>query len=147
MSKVTAYYHIVFCTKYREMTINPIYEEDLYRFITHQVKSMRSDMLRIGGIANHIHMLINLSPTIALANLMQKVKGLSSGMMKGDSRFPYFIGWAEDYYASTLSPSHRNSVRDYIINQKVHHQQRNLDDEFIRMYRFADLPYDERDLR
>ena len=76
MSKVTAYYHIVFCTKRREMTIPLAYKEDLYRFIWKEIKDLKCDLIRIGGIQNHVHILLNLHPTVALATLMQNIKCL-----------------------------------------------------------------------
>ncbi len=79
MSKVSALYHIVFCTKYREMTLTDSYLEDVYRFIWSEVKKQKCTLLRIGGIANHVHMLVELNPTTALASFMRAIKSDSSG--------------------------------------------------------------------
>lgn len=57
MSYVNALYHVVICTKYRRKTINPVYEEDLYRFLWKMIEKDNCKLLRIGGIENHIHML------------------------------------------------------------------------------------------
>ena len=89
MSKVTAYYHN---------------KEDVYRFIWKEIQKLNCKLLRIGGIQNHVHMLINLHPSVALARLMQNVKGRSSTWMGDDLRFKNFKGWAADYYACTISP-------------------------------------------
>ena len=70
MSKVVAYYHIVFCTKRREMTIPLQYKEDVYRFIWKIVSENKSKLIRIGGIQNHIHIFLDLHPTVALANIV-----------------------------------------------------------------------------
>ncbi len=74
MSKVKALYHIVFCTKRRQMTISETHSEDVYRFIWNIIKESRSKLLRIGGIQNHIHLLIDLNPSIALSSLMRDIK-------------------------------------------------------------------------
>ena len=79
MSKVAAYYHIVFCTKRQEMTIPLQYKEDVYRFIWKVISDSKCTLIRIGGIQNHVHILLNLHPTVALANLIQSIKSLSSG--------------------------------------------------------------------
>ena len=147
MSKVTAYYHIVFCTKAREMTIPLSYKEDVYRFIWSEIKKHKCDLLRIGGIQNHVHMLINLHPTMALAKLMQEIKSRSSAWMNADARFVGFRGWADDYYACTISPELRYRVCEYIRNQEMHHKVTAVDDEFSDMYRYADIEYDSRDLK
>ena len=67
MSKVTALYHIVFCTRCRRMSIPLEYKEDLYRFIWKEcTDEFNSKLLRIGGIQNHVHLLVNLHPSVSL---------------------------------------------------------------------------------
>lgn len=146
MSKVTAYYHIVFCTKAREMTIPRTNREDLYRFIWKVIKENNCELIRVGGIQNHIHIFLNLHPTVALATLMQKIKGTSSVWMQSDNRFPSFRGWAKDYFACTLAPDGKAAMIEYIKNQETHHLGHPVKDEFAGMYRYADLDFDERDM-
>ena len=146
MSKVTAYYHIAFCTKSREMTIPMQYREDVYRFIWSEIKKLDCYLLRIGGIQNHVHMLVNLHPSVSLSTLMQNIKGRSSHWMNSDARFGHFRGWAVDYYACTISPEQKNSVIEYIKGQPEHHRIHPVDTELESMYRYAELNYDERDL-
>ncbi len=146
MSKYTAYYHIVFCTKERKMTIPLELKEDIYRVIWKILTDNNCKLLRIGGIQNHIHMLINLHPSIALSALMQKIKGATSSWMHTDPRFTLFEGWARDYFACTLSLENKDAVIEYIKNQETHHLTNPLDDEFRRLYRYAGLNYDTRDM-
>ena len=147
MSKVAAYYHIVFCTKRREMTIPLQYKEDVYRFIWKIISDSKCRLVRIGGIQNHIHILLDLHPNVALSNLIQSIKSLSSGWMAGDSRFMHFDGWASGYFASTVSPEERPKVIEYIKNQESHHLNHQFDDEVKRLYMAAAVEYDDRDMR
>lgn len=147
MSKVNALYHIVFCTKKRKMTIPLEYAEDLYRFIWKEISTTGSHLIRIGGIQNHLHLLIDLHPSVALAELMRNIKGRSSVWMQSDSRFPKFTGWAAEYFASTLSPEAKNAVINYIKEQRTHHLGMHLDKEVEEMYRYAGLHYDPRDMQ
>lgn len=147
MSKVKALYHIVFCTKGRRMTIPLEHREDLYRFIWRKIVDSQCKLLRIGGIQNHIHILLDLHPTVALADLVKNVKGTSSAWMKTDSRFKLFEGWASEYYGCSVSPETSGKVCDYIKNQEYHHLGTSTDDELVDMYRYAELYYDDRDLR
>jgi len=146
MSKVTAYYHIVFCTKSREITIPLEHCEHLYRFIWKIVTDLKCNLLRIGGIQNHIHMLVNLHPSVPLAKLMQDVKGRSSTWMKSDCRFINFNGWAAEYYGCTISPEQKHAVIEYIKGQVIHHHGEPVNDELTGMYRYAGLTYDNRDM-
>lgn len=146
MSKVQAFYHIVFCTKNREKTIPTSAKEDLYRFIWKQIESKKCKLLRIGGIENHIHILLELHPTVALSTLMKDIKSTTSGWLKSDIRFPYFGGWATGYFAATVENGSKGKVIQYIKNQPEHHSVVSLDDEFRRLYFYAGMTYDERDL-
>lgn len=146
MSKVTAYYHIVFCTKYRGKTIPMHLREDLYRVIWKIITDKRSRLIRIGGVEDHVHMLINLHPSVALSELMQAVKGGSSTWMSNDPRFIRFTGWAADYYAGTISPEVRDNVIEYIKGQEQHHCRKSLKDELVELYQLAGLKYYDRDM-
>lgn len=141
MSKVSALYHIVFCTKKREMSIPEAYFTDLYTIIWSIVKKSGSRLIRIGGISNHLHLLVSLHPSVCLADLVRDIKSISAAWMKDDPRFRSFIGWAREYYAATISNDAVGNVVNYINNQKEHHAAHNLDDEFNRLYRWAGLTY------
>ncbi len=147
MSHVSAYYHVVFCTKERRMTIPLQYRKDVYRFIWKELEAKKCTLLRIGGISNHVHMLINLNPTVALSSLIKDVKSRASGWMQKDDRFPEFEGWGREYYAATVSPQHKESVINYINNQLQHHLGSSIDDELWQIHQQAGLVYDDRHLR
>lgn len=146
MSKVLAYYHIVFCTKGREKTIPLNLRTDLYRFIWNEINEMKCTLIRIGGISNHLHLLIALHLSVSLSDLVKNIKGRSSGWLNRDPRFPDFRGWARDYFASTISPDVKPRVIEYINGQEEHHKVTNIDDEFRKLYSYAGLQYDSRDM-
>ena len=146
MSKVLALYHIVFCTRYRKLTLPDELREEVYRFIWAEIKKHKCHLVRIGGIENHIHMLVELNPDEKLSTLMRDIKANSSGWLHRDERFRYFEGWAREYFAVTINPNSRASVVDYINAQVEHHRTRNFNDELEEMYRMAGVSFDERDL-
>lgn len=147
MSKTTAYYHVVFCTKAREMTIPLEHCEHLYRFLWKEIRGLNCTLLRIGGIQNHVHMLVNLNAMVPLAKLVQNCKTRSSVWLKNDERFPHFNGWSEGYFACTLAPDQRHAVIEYIKGQVAHHLGNPVDGEIENLYRHALLDYDDRDMR
>ena len=146
MSKVCALYHIVFCTKQREMTLPEEYLPDVYRFIWSVIDNNRCRLLRIGGIGNHVHILLDLTPTRTLSDIVREIKSLSSGWLKNDNRFPMFRGWAAEYFAKSISPENKSTVINYIMTQKEHHSLTKLDDEFRTMLSDMGVAYDCRDL-
>lgn len=147
MSKVQALYHIVFCTKRREPTIPLNHKADIYRFIWKIIENHKCKLYCIGGIQNHIHILLDLHPSVTLSELMKQIKGVSSSWMKSDTRFNGFQGWAADYFASTISPDSKHSVINYIMSQEIHHLGEEFGNEITRLYQAAGLEYDERDLQ
>ena len=147
MSKVLAYYHIVFCTKGRRMTLPLDQCEHLYRFIWKDISDRRCRLLRIGGIQNHVHLLIDLHPSVALSELMKEIKRHSSSWLRADSRFPLFEGWASEYYASSIETSNKDAIINYIKNQWQHHLTTPFDSEIETLCLNANLAYDARDFQ
>lgn len=133
MSNVNALYHIVFSTKYRKKTIPMDLKDDLFRYIWKEIDESKCHLYRINCMPDHLHMLINLHPSIALADLVKKIKAKSSGWMRSDLRFYDFESWGKGYFAATIAYNDRNSVIDYIKGQQVHHSIQSFDDEISRM--------------
>ncbi|MDE7461123.1 MAG: IS200/IS605 family transposase [Paramuribaculum sp.] len=121
MSKTKCLIHIVFATKRREMAIPEATKRDLYHYILGIIRNKQCYLHRLGGIGNHIHMLIDLNPTVALADFVKTVKRQSSIWMKGDERFPGFDSWGEGYYAVSVGVEGLEACKRYIANQEVHH--------------------------
>ena len=97
MSTTTNLIHIVFATRKRHRAIDRPHEEDLYRFIWKLLKEEKCRLLRINGMPDHVHMLIDLAPTISLSSMMQKLKRQSSDWMKK-------CGLFNNPIASTIGP-------------------------------------------
>ena len=112
------------------MTIGAAHAEDMYRFITSIVKRNACVMYRIGGIENHIHLLVDLSPTANLSHLVWEIKRSSSDWAKKSGLFPLFTGWGKEYGAFSVSQSHRDAVVSYIMNQREHHGRVSFEDEY-----------------
>ena len=74
MSAVTAIYHIVINTHRREMTLPLSSCDQLYRYIARVVQNSQSTLLAINGIENHIHLLVNLHPSVRLSDLVRDIK-------------------------------------------------------------------------
>ena len=121
MSKTVSLHHIVFPTKHREPTITPEHKRELYAYIFGIIRNLKCFVHRINGMADHIHILIDLHPSVSLAGLVRDVKRFSTFWLKNDSRFEFFAGWSDGYYASSVSPHDLDSCRQYIINQESHH--------------------------
>ena len=143
MSKVKALYHIVINTKNRKMTIGEENCEDLYRFIAKVLRDNQCVVYRINGIANHIHLLVDLHPGKSLSAVIQEAKRASSVWAKASGLFPMFEGWGKEFGAFSLSESHRDAVTRYIIDQKRHHKSISFEDELQRIYERNGVKWDD----
>ena len=94
-SCIENYLHIIFSTKNREPFIVPEIEERLHSYIVGISRQRKVPILKINGREDHIHILLKLHPSIALATLIKEYKAYSSGWMKkcGYPQFNWQEGW------------------------------------------------------
>ena len=85
-----------------------------------------------GGIEDHIHIVCDLHPSVALANLIKDIKLASSDKIKHDNIFPAFNGWQDGYGAFTYSIKEKERLINYVKNQKQHHKKISFEEHFIR---------------
>jgi putative transposase len=93
-------------------------------------------ILAAGGTANHVHLLIGLPPSLALAEVVQKLKANSSRW------FGSGFEWQKGYGAFSVSPSLVAAVQAYIRNQEEHHRKGSFEEEFVVMLRKSGVAYD-----
>jgi putative transposase len=132
--------HCVFSTKGRNDLVTPDFQPKLSAYLFGIAKNLGIELLAAGGTANHIHLLIGLPPTLALAEALQKLKANSSRWM-GEQGFSF--EWQKGYGAFSVSPSLLETVRAYIRNQEKHHRRRSFDEEFRALLEKSGIAYDE----
>jgi REP element-mobilizing transposase RayT len=137
-------YHLVFRTKYNLLTIKQDHVNELYAYITGIIKHKNSHLYRINGIENHLHILTDMHPSIALADFLRDIKASSSFWMKNTKLFPSFTGWEEGYGSFTCSYRDVNMLIEYIKNQQEHHKTVTFEDEYRELLLEAGIIPDER---
>ena len=142
MSYAQLYFHIVFGTKDHVPLISAKWEAELYRYIGGIIKGQKGELIEINGIPDHIHILLRLSPVVAISILMRELKANSSKWVRRTHQ-PKF-GWQRRYGAFSVSESGVDRVRDYIKRQKVHHQKQTFEDEYRELLRLHGIEFDER---
>lgn len=123
-------YHIVFATKRRERTISIEKEKLIYQILYSICKDKKVFVHRIGGMPDHIHLLVEIPPTLAVSELVSVLKSESSKRIRQYSYLINWDGWSEGYGAFSVSPEAIPSVKNYIINQKSHHSVTDFHAEF-----------------
>ena len=145
MSKTRILIHLVFSTKNRYQTIPLLRKRDLYAYINGILNSEKCKTLRINGMSDHIHILFDLHPSIALANLVKKIKQSSSVWMGASPYFCLFEGWSHGYYAASIGPDEEAVCKEYIKNQEIHHGGKELVEEMKELSLTYHLDWDDRD--
>ena len=144
MSATLILYHIVFRPKNSRPVIDAASEEMLYRYIWRFVTEKGGVLYAVGGMADHLHLLVELPPAVALSVFMRDLKTSTSKYLKYNrAQFPYFEQWAKGYFAETHSLSEKDAVRKYIKGQKEHHKKVNFEDELRQLYLQCCLPIDQ----
>ncbi len=90
--------HIVFSTKERRPFIHPEWKRDLHAFLGGCLKRLDAFPQEIGGVADHVHLLIGIKPVHAIADLVREAKRVSSEWVKEAQRVRKFA-WQEGYGA------------------------------------------------
>ncbi len=130
MSFTRFIYHLVFTTKDRQNTISIEGEKVLYKILYDIMKQEGAYVHRIGGMPDHIHILVDIPANTSPAKFVQKLKQESSYLAKQAPELPQWNGWAEGYGGFTYSINDVDTVKQYIINQKEHHKRISFIDEY-----------------
>ncbi|GHS97862.1 transposase [Planctomycetales bacterium] len=145
MSYVQLLYHVVIRTKYNRPVLSIEHSDHLYRYIWGIIKNNGGVLYRINGVADHLHFLASLPPTVALADFMRDLKAETSKMLKRTAGFAGFTAWSEGYAALSYSLSDKNTIVNYIRNQREHHRQQTFKEEFEEMLEKMGLKLNPRD--
>jgi REP element-mobilizing transposase RayT len=137
-------YHIVFRTKGSEKTINQNHSTELKKYIWGIIRNKKCVLYRINGMEDHIHILSDLHPSIALADYIKDIKVASSKWMKESGLFPNFGGWGIKYCALTYSYKERDVLINYIKNQQEHHKKESFRDEIKRFFKEHEIDLEEK---
>lgn len=138
-------YHIVYSTKERQPIISPDLQLRLYNYIGGMIRQRGGICLAIGGMADHVHILVKLRPDKALSDVLRDIKANSTGWMH--DVFPQMtdFSWQRGYGAFTVSSSQVEKVRNYILNQDEHHRKYGtFRDEFIKILQANGIDFDEK---
>ena len=128
MSFTKLFIHCTFSTKNRENLLIEKYEKMVHSYIKKIVEKYNCKTLAINNVWDHMHILINLHPSISISELMKNIKWLSSKFIN-ENHLSYgrFSRW-EWYGCFSCSEDKLQNVINYIINQKEHHKKSRRDD-------------------
>ncbi len=125
-------YHVVFATKYRENTLTDDIRERVFNYMGGIIRNLGGSSQIIGGMPDHVHILLRYRPDAALSELIRDIKSNSSKWIHEELRRPDFA-WQEGYSIFSVGKSGENKVIAYIQNQEKHHKTMDSKNELLKL--------------
>ncbi len=117
--------HIVFSTKHRQPFLKKSADRDaMTGYLIGTLRNIKCPSLAVGVVADHVHILCNLSRTISIAQLVEEIKTSSSARIKEQGPALQEFYWQNGYGAFSVSQSNAPQVKQYVENQEEHHRTR-----------------------
>jgi REP element-mobilizing transposase RayT len=138
---LSLHYHLVFGTKNREPLIASDWRSRLHEHLGGTITGLGGFPQGVGGVADHVHLLVGLRATHCLADVLRELKKASSVWVREQIGLGSFA-WQEGYSAFTVSATAREGVRRYIAHQEEHHAHQSFRDELIELLAKAGVEYD-----
>ncbi len=134
--------HLIFSTKNREKRLTESLREKLWPYMAGIARNHGFEAIKIGGVANHVHSLLLIPPTISLSKAIQTFKACSSKWLNETDSTGKDFAWQEGYGAFSVSASHTDNVIAYIANRAIHHAKQSYEEEFIELLSRHGIAYD-----
>jgi REP element-mobilizing transposase RayT len=138
------HYHLIFSTKNRQPWIRQEIEQRIWEYLGGIARQNDMKAIQIGGIDDHVHLVIGIRATLAVSKALQLLKGGSSKWIH--ETFPDLaqFQWQDGYGAFTVSKSQLPDVIHYVAQQREHHKTRTFQDEYRAFLQKHGIEYDER---
>ncbi len=114
------YVHLVWSTAGRAAHITELHAPRLHRRLAALVAAEGCEALAVGGVADHVHLLVALHPAVAVSTLVQAVKASTSQWARRELRTPAFA-WQQGYGVFSLRDDDAPVVHRYVLRQPEHH--------------------------
>lgn len=136
--------HVVFSTKNRQRLIKPVLQERLWPYLGGIARENDLKALAVGGVEDHIHILISMPATLSISRTVQLIKGGSSRWIHETFPEQRDFAWQEGYGAFSVGISGVKDTIAYIETQAEHHRTRTYEEELVSFLKRHGMEYDER---
>jgi putative transposase len=142
LSKVVI--HVIFSTRDRYPWLDGNVRSRMHAYLATICRDAEAEAFRVGGVADHVHLLVTLPRTLSQAELVESLKKKSSKWIKELAAEYGKFYWQRGYGAFSVSPSQLNAVIKYVETQEEHHRSRTFQEEYREFLRKHGVDYDER---
>ncbi len=120
-SKSEVYLHFVWSTRGRDPVLDGESARMVHRCIEAEARGAGCDVLAIGGMPDHVHLLVKAPTKVSPASLMHQVRGVSSAFVRDHLGDVGGFRWQEGYGVFSVSRTHVRIVIEYVEHQAEHH--------------------------
>ena len=138
------YLHIVFSVKGRQNLIQNKWKDELHKYICGITNGKEQKIYAIGGMPDHIHILVSIKPNMTISELVRDIKANSSKWINEKGLINGKFQWQEGFGAFSYAQSQLDNVIAYINNQEQHHQKKTFKDEYLDLLQKFNVEYDEK---
>ena len=132
--------HVVFSTKDRGKDLTSEVRGDLYSYLADVAHNKEARLIAVGGGLDHVHLLLELKPTSAPADLVRVLKTNSSRWLRSE-RLRHF-SWQNGYAAFSVSKSMQSRVAAYIEGQEEHHKRVDFESEYVSLLKRNEIEFE-----
>jgi len=136
--------HAIAVVSRREHLIRPLFQDELFRYISGTLRAFGAFPYAVGGWRDHVHMLFELPPAVPLSKMVGQTKAMSSKFINDKRWLKQKFNWQEGYAAFSCSKDHRLNAMRYIMNQEEHHRMVSFKEEYLSVLKDLDIVYDEK---
>lgn len=138
------YLHIVFAVKKRQNLIDDSWKDEFHKYNCGIVNGKDQKEYAIGGVSDHIHILVSIKPNVAVSDLVRDIKANSSKWVNERNYVPGKFQWQGGFGAFSYAQSQLGNLISYINNQEKHHRKIPFKVEYLEMLEKFDVQYDEK---
>ena len=135
------YIHIIFAVKGRQSIIPKQHKDELHRYITGIIDGKNQTVIQINSMSDHIHILVGITPDIAISDLVRDIKANSSKFINKQRWIAGRFEWQTGFAAFSYAHSQLNTVARYIKNQEEHHSRQTFREEYLAFLERFDVSY------
>ena len=138
------YLHFVFCVKGKQNLLLSKYNTELQKYISGIIQNRNQKLLAINNVADHVHILVGFSTTMAIADFMEEVKSVSSKFINEKGWIKGRFEWQRGYGVFSYSHSQIDNVIKYILAQQEHHKVQTFKDEYLEFLQNYKVDFNEK---
>ncbi len=138
------YIQIVFAVEGRQNLIRPENREELHKYISGIVEKRGQKLIAVFCMPDHIHLLIGISPSISISDLVRDIGAGSSNFINRKGWVRGHFNWQNGYGAFSYSRSQIPAVSRYIEEQENGHRDRSFKNEYVSLLQKFGVEYDDR---